>query len=56
MISIVAMWRFTLNNGIVRGFHNKMEMVLRRTYNFRNFENYRITVMTLCAGRLPDRM
>jgi len=39
---IVAMWRFTRNNGITEGFHNKMEMISRRAYGFRNFENYRI--------------
>ena len=46
---IVAMWRFTRNNGITEGFHNKMEMISRRAYGFRNFENYRIRVMTHCA-------
>ena len=46
---IVAMWRFTRNNGITEGFHNKMEMISRRAYGFRNFENYRIRVMTHCG-------
>lgn len=46
---IVAMWRFTRNNGITEGFHNKMEMLSRRAYGFRNFENYRIRVMTHCG-------
>lgn len=53
---IIAMWRFTRNNGITEGFHNKMEMLSRRAYGFRNFENYRIRVMTHCACRLPDGM
>ena len=46
---IVAMWRFTKSNGITEGFHNKMEMISRRAYGFRNFENYRIRVMTHCG-------
>jgi transposase len=40
---IVAMWRLTRNNGITEGFHNKMEMITRQAFGFRNFENYRFT-------------
>ena len=46
---IVAMWRFSKNNGITEGFHNKMEMMSRRAYGFRNFDNYRIRVLTHCG-------
>jgi transposase len=46
---IAAMWRFTRNNGITEGFHNKMEMIKRRAFGFRNFENYRLRVRVLCA-------
>jgi len=46
---IVAMWRFTRNNGITEGFHNKMEMISRQAYGFRNFENYRLRVKVLCS-------
>jgi len=46
---IVAMWRFTLNNGITEGFHNKMELINRQAYGFRNFENYRLRVKVLCG-------
>ena len=46
---IVRMWRFTKNNGITEGFHNKMEMIKRRAFGFRNFENYRLRVRALCA-------
>jgi transposase len=46
---IVAMWRFTRNNGITEGFHNKMELISRQAYGFRNFENYRLRVKVLCA-------
>ena len=46
---IVAMWRFPKNNGITEGFHNKMEMISRRAYGFRNFENYRLRVLTHCG-------
>jgi transposase len=46
---IVAMWRFTRNNGITEGFHNKMELISRQAYGFRNFENYRMRVKVLCS-------
>lgn len=36
---IVATWRFTCNNGITESFHNKMELISRQAYGFRNFEN-----------------
>ena len=46
---IVAMWRFSKNNGITEGFHTKMEMMTRRAYGFRNFDNYRLRVLTHCG-------
>ena len=46
---VVRMFRFTKNNGIVEGFHNKMETISRRAYGFRNFENYRLRVKALCC-------
>jgi len=46
---IAAMWRFTRNNGITEGFHNKMELISRQAYGFRNFENYRLRVKVLCG-------
>ena len=46
---IARMWRFSRNNGITEGFHTKMEMISRRAYGFRNFENYRLRVKALCA-------
>lgn len=46
---IVAMWRFSKTNGITEGFHNKMEMMTRRAYGFRNFENYRLRVLAHCG-------
>ena len=47
--SFVAMWRFSKSNGITEGFHNKMEMLSRRAYGFRNFENYRLRVLAHCG-------
>ena len=49
MEPIVAMWRFSKTNGITEGFHNKMEMISRRAFGFRNFENYRLRVLTHCG-------
>jgi len=46
---IVTMWRFTKNNGITEGFHNKMETLSRRAYGFRNFESYRLRVKVMCS-------
>jgi len=46
---VVRMFRFTKSNGITEGFHNKMEMISRRAYGFRNFENYRLRVRALCC-------
>ena len=46
---IVMMWRFSKSNGPTEGFHTKMEMMTRRAYGFRNFENYRLRVLTHCG-------
>lgn len=46
---IVRMWRFTKSNGITEGFHNKMEMMSRRAFGFRNFENWRLRVRVHCG-------
>lgn len=46
---IVRMWRFKRNNGMTEGFHNKMELISRRAYGFRNFQNYRMRVLALCG-------
>ena len=45
---IVAMCRFNRSYGITEGFHNKMEIMRRCAYGFRNFENYRLRVLTHC--------
>ena len=46
---IACMWRFTKSNGITEGLHNKMEMISRRAFGFRNFNNYRLRVIALCG-------
>ena len=46
---IVMMWRSNKSNGPTEGFHTKMEMMSRRAYGFKNFENYRMRVMTHCG-------
>ena len=46
---VARMWRFTKNNGITEGFHTKMELIQRRAYGFRNFDNYRLRVIVLCG-------
>ncbi|WP_317929466.1 transposase [Halioxenophilus sp. WMMB6] len=49
MEPIIDMWRFSKSNGITEGFHNNMEMMSRRAYGFRNFENYRLRVLARCG-------
>ena len=46
---IVRMWRFTKSNGITEGFHTKMEILSRRAYGFRSFENYRMRLLAQCG-------
>jgi len=46
---IVRMWSFSKTNSITEGFHNKIKVISRRAYGFRNFENYRIRVLTQCG-------
>ncbi len=46
---IACMWRYTKNNGITEGYHNKMKMIVRRAFGFKNFENYRLRVRALCT-------
>ena len=46
---IAAMWRFSRSNAITEGFHNKMQVLSRQAYGFRNFNNYRLRVKLLCS-------
>lgn len=46
---IGRMLRFSRSNGITEGFHNKMEMLSRRAFGFRNFSNYRSRVLAHCG-------
>lgn len=46
---IGRMLRFPYSNGITEGFHNKMEMISRRAFGFRNFPNYRLRVLAHCG-------
>jgi transposase len=46
---IARMFRFSKTNGITEGLHNKMEMLSRRAFGFRNFENYRLRVRIVCG-------
>ncbi len=40
---------FMKSNAITEGLHNKMEVISRRAYGFRNFQNYRLRVRALCG-------
>ena len=43
------MWHLIKNNGITEGFHNKMEMISRRAFGFKNFDNVRLRVRACCS-------
>lgn len=44
---IGRMWRSNKSNGPVEGFHNKMEVISRKAYGYRNFKNYRRRVLAM---------
>ncbi len=44
---IGCMWQSNYSNGPVEGFHNKMELISRRAFGYRNFENYRRRVLAM---------
>jgi transposase len=46
---IVRMWRYHQTNSTLEGLHTKMEMISRRAFGFRNFENYRLRVKAQCG-------
>ncbi|PIR23139.1 MAG: hypothetical protein COV44_04035 [Deltaproteobacteria bacterium CG11_big_fil_rev_8_21_14_0_20_45_16] len=46
---ILRMWKFTRTNAVTEGFHTVMEMISRRAFGFRNFNNYRRRVIALCG-------
>lgn len=46
---ILRMWRVSWSNAQTEGFHTKMEMISRRAFGFRNFQNYRLRVIALCG-------
>lgn len=46
---IVRMWRYRKTNSITEGLHTKMEMISRRSFGFKKFENYRMRVRVLCG-------
>ena len=46
---IAMILRFTKNNGIAEGFHNKMELISGQAYGFRNFKNDRMRIKVLCS-------
>jgi transposase len=46
---MVRMWRFSKSNGITEGLHNAMEVISRRAFGFKNFQNYRLRVIALCG-------
>ncbi len=46
---IGRMWRITKTNSITEGLHTKMEMISRRAFGFKNFENYKLRVKVFCG-------
>jgi hypothetical protein len=50
LAEIAAMGRFAKSNGITEGSQRKMKLIQRRSYGFRNFQNYRLHVIAQCGG------
>jgi transposase len=48
-VEILRMLRCRQTNSTTEGFHNKMEMLSRRAFGFRNFSNYRLRVLAHCG-------
>lgn len=46
---IVGMWRYPTSSGITEGCHTKAEMMSRRAFGCRNFENYQSRVLAHCG-------
>lgn len=46
---IGRMLRYGRTNAMTEGFHNRMEVISRDAYGFRNFNNYKLRVMVLCG-------
>jgi len=48
---VARMFRFTKSNGILQGFHNKMKMISRRSYTFREWNAPLLGKSPLCLLR-----
>jgi transposase len=44
---IGRMWSSSKSNGVTEGFHNKMEVISRRAFGYKNFQNYRNRVLAM---------
>lgn len=49
---ILAYFASRLTNGRTEGFNNKIKVVKRKGYGFKNFENYRLRCLNACAMRV----
>jgi hypothetical protein len=53
------MWRFTRNNGITEGFHNKRELINRQAYGSATFQKLQIArqgtmwIISMVSGSAP---
>jgi transposase len=39
-----------LNSGFVEGLNNKLKLIKRRAFGFRNFTHFRLRVLSACQG------
>lgn len=46
---ILAYFKKKLTNGKTEGYNNKAKVVKRRSYGFRNFNNYRLRLLSACS-------
>lgn len=41
-------FKTNLSNGVTEGFNNKIKVIKRIAYGFRNFENFRLRILLAC--------
>jgi transposase len=46
---ILAYFKIRVTNARCEGYNNKAKVIKKRSYGFRNFQNYRLRILTTCA-------
>ena len=43
-----------LSSGVVEGLHNKLKVIKRLAYGYRNFDHFRLRVLVECDGGIES--